>query len=75
VNRPQGRRGTELIIVLRADRPGRYGFAQVRVTYRVGSLHYVETFLSGYAYCPVKVIDTGRRCAQVKPSQKALDAA
>jgi hypothetical protein len=69
-----GRRGTEVILVFRADRPGRFGFAQVRLTYRAGGKRHRATLLSGYAYCPVKVIDTAPHCPTPEPSPAAVAA-
>jgi hypothetical protein len=50
---PAGRAGVQLILVLRADRPGRYVVKGVSVDYRVGTTSHRAVIHQGMAVCVV----------------------
>ena len=49
----RGRRGVELVFVLRAERPGAHQFAGARVEYRIGARRYRTTLWEGARICAV----------------------
>ena len=49
----KGRRGVELVFVLRADRPGAHQFSGARVDYRIGGRRYRTTLWEGARICAV----------------------
>jgi hypothetical protein len=51
--RRKGRRGVELVFVLRVDAPGAHQFAGARVDYRIGSRRYRTTLWEGARICAV----------------------
>jgi hypothetical protein len=52
----RGRRGVELVFVLRADRTGAHQFAGARVDYRIGARRYRTTLWEGARICAVAVL-------------------
>jgi hypothetical protein len=53
---PDGRRGVELVFVLRADQPGAHQFAGAQVDYRIGARRYRTTLWEGARICAVRTL-------------------
>ena len=65
-----GRRDHELVLVLQADRPGRWGFRGIEIDYSVDGTHYRDIDPSAYDACVSRSFDPHKTRDPSDPRQR-----